>query len=127
MTFDVQKQLPAAVQICALEHRLHTGKQARDHLLQHRCVKAIFIFEIVIEQRFVDPGGAGNFICAGAGYTFVGKLLQRGIQDGGTGLLRLSARARFPSLGVKRNHLIIQLVRLSAFQRQICKCALARR
>ena len=67
--------------------------QAGKNLVKRRGVQAFFIFEVVIEQRFIDAGAAGNLICARSGYAFMGELFQSGFEDSGTGFLRLAAGA----------------------------------
>ena len=60
-------------------------------ILELVCIEVFFVFEIVVEQRLVDPGAAGNLVGAGAGYALVGKFFQRRLQDGGARLFRLAA------------------------------------
>ena len=67
--------------------------QAGENLLQGRGVEAFLVLEVVIEQSFVDAGAAGNLVRARSGHAFMGKLFQRGLEDGGAGLFRLTAGA----------------------------------
>ncbi len=74
-------------------------------MLQRRRVKALFIFEVVVEQRLVYPSAPRDLIGARARRTFMRKLFQSSLQDGGTGLLRLATGTGTSGLGIDR-HLI---------------------
>ena len=67
--------------------------QSGKNLVKRRGVEAFFIFEVVIEQRFVDAGAAGNLVRSRARNAFMGELFQRGFQDGSARLFRLAAGA----------------------------------
>jgi len=86
-------------------------KTAKD-VIEDGAVKRFFVLEVVIEQGLVDLSGAGDGIGTGTGDTFMGKLADSGLQDGGAGFkgAATGTETRFAS---EQNSLLInQLVRL---------------
>ena len=62
-----------------------------ENMVQHRAVERFFVFEVVVEQRFIDRGRPGYGVGAGAGHAFLCELAHGRIENGGPGLLGLAA------------------------------------
>jgi hypothetical protein len=71
-----------------------SGKRA----FEHRAIQRVFVFEVVIEQRLVDPRLAGNGVGARPRNAILGKLLCRSLQNRRTAFFRLTARAHAAEL-----------------------------
>ncbi len=77
----------------AVEHAEDGILQAGKRIVEHGAIKRLFVLEVVIEQRLVDAGLAGDGVGTGAGNAVLGELLRGGLQDRCPALLRLAAGA----------------------------------
>src|SRR5580692_5545421 len=73
------------------KRRVNSDGQASEDLVEDGGIEGFLILEIVVKQRLVDAGRAGDGIDAGARHAFAGKLAHRGLQNGGTALFRAAA------------------------------------
>jgi hypothetical protein len=75
-----------------VEHAEHVHLERPKRFIQHCPVKRFFVFEVVINQSFVDARLARNGIRPRPRDAMLGKLLRRGRQNGSSALLRLPPR-----------------------------------
>src|SRR6516162_4899182 len=88
MRFHVRQQPGPRRQARGVQHLQDALRQPRIDLLQGSAVEAFFVLVIVVEQRLVDAGAAGDLISAGAGYALARELFQGGVEDRRAGLFR---------------------------------------
>src|SRR5579872_121014 len=125
---DVGQDLLARRQV-AVEDAEDRRSQPGERFIEYRSVERLFVLEVVIEERLVDVGFAGDGVCTGSGDAVLCELEGRRLQNGCAALLRLAARTHAAMKGmtvmekpgheipVRWENLINQLVRLYTKQR----------
>ena len=75
-----------------LRKRVMNGRtHAAENLIQNGLIQRLFIFEVVIEQRLVDLGGAGNRIGTRSRNALAGEFVDCSFKNRCTAFFRLAA------------------------------------
>src|SRR5215467_1678731 len=76
-----------------LQNSEHVGGLLSEGMIECRPVECFFVSEVIVEQRLVDLGSAGNGIGTGAINAVRRKFLYRSMEDRLTSFFGLAARA----------------------------------
>src|SRR4051812_24403189 len=75
----------------AVEDFRERGGQLAEYLIEHRAVKRFFVLVVVVKEGLVDAGSASDVVGTSAGGAFCRKLVERGLEDGVAGGVRVAA------------------------------------
>src|SRR5919108_611058 len=71
----------------AVQYGHHVSAELAESMVHGSTVERLLVLEVVIKERFVDPGRMGDGVGASASNAVVSKLLNGCLQNGGTSLL----------------------------------------